>query len=121
MILSTGGALAQTPDGLRSCLREGEAPVTDHPIFSNGAFEPEMTHAMGVAFDDVCRALFVSPDARAVREAIADKIIEHARSGERDPDRLRDAVLRHIGVADRLGSPATRSPGRRAAGTSQTP
>jgi hypothetical protein len=97
--------------------------VTDHPIFSNGpvAFEPEVTHAMGVAFDDVCRALFVSHAARAVREAIAEKIIEHARSGERDPDRLRDAVLRHIGVADRLGPPATRSPGRRAAGTSQTP
>jgi hypothetical protein len=30
-------------------------------------------------------------------------------------------VLRHIGVADRLGSSATRSLGRRAAGTSQTP
>jgi hypothetical protein len=65
-------------------------------------FEPEATHAMGVAFDEVCRALYVSDGAKAVREAIAGKIIEHARRGERDPDRLRDAVLREIGVADRL-------------------
>jgi hypothetical protein len=57
---------------------------------------------MGIAFDEVCRALFVPDNAKAVREVIAEKIIEHARSGERDPDRLRDAVLRQIGVADRL-------------------
>jgi hypothetical protein len=81
-----------------------EAPVPNYPIFSNGplVFDPEVTHAMGAAFDEVCRALFVPDKAKTVREAIAEKIIEHARCGERDPDRLRGAVLRHIGVADRL-------------------
>jgi hypothetical protein len=80
--------------------------VTDIlPLLTDSrVFEPEMTHAMGVAFDEVCRALFVADGAKAVREAIAEKIIEHARHGERDPDRLRDAVLREIGAADRLGS-----------------
>jgi hypothetical protein len=77
--------------------------MTDIHTFLNGplAFEPEMTHAMGLAFDQVCRALFVPDNAKAVREAIAERIIEHARCGERDPDRLRDAVLQQIGVADR--------------------
>jgi hypothetical protein len=72
--------------------------VTDtHPLL-NGllAFDHEVTQAIGVAFDEVCRALFVPGDAKAVREAIAEKIIAHAQSGERDPDRLRDAVLRQI-------------------------
>jgi hypothetical protein len=49
------------------------------------------------------------PDkAKAVREAIADRVIEHARRGEHDPDRLRDAVLKEIGAGDRLGSPGSR-------------
>ena len=80
--------------------------MTDTLSLLNGplAFEPEVTHALGVAFDEACRALFVPDNAKTVREAIAEKIIEHARCGERDPDRLRDAVLRQIGVADRLDS-----------------
>jgi hypothetical protein len=108
MMFAHRRCIAQTPVAKRRVAflsARGEAPVTDHhPTFLNGpiAFEPEMTHAMGVAFDEVCRVLFVSHDAKAVREVIAEKIIEHARSGERDPDRLRDAVLKHIGVTDRL-------------------
>jgi hypothetical protein len=60
---------------------------------------PDVTHAMGVAFDQVCRALYVADDAKSVSIAIvAEKIIEYARSGEIDPDRLRDKVLREIGA-----------------------
>jgi hypothetical protein len=82
--------------------------VSDIHTFLNGppAFDPEVTHAMGVAFDDVCRALFVPDNAKAVRQAIAEKVIEHVRRGERDPDRLRDAVLRQIGVAGRKSAGA---------------
>ena len=69
-------------------------------------FTPDATHAMSVAFDEVCRTLFVPDNAKAVREAIADKVIEHARCGEHDPDRLRDAVLRQIGVAGRKSAGA---------------
>jgi hypothetical protein len=56
------------------------------------AFGPEQTHAMSAAFDQVCHALKVGGDARA-REAIAVRIIELARRGEHDPERLRDRVL----------------------------
>ena len=71
-------------------------------------FPPEATHAMSVAFDEVCRALFVPDNAKAVREAIADKVIEHARRGEHDSDRLCDAVLKEIGARDRRGSHGSR-------------
>jgi hypothetical protein len=85
--------------------------VTDIHTSLNGplAFEPETTRAMGVAFDEICRALFVPADAKAIREAIAEKIIEQARSGERDPDRLRDLALRQIGTHARPGLADPRS------------
>ena len=64
-------------------------------------FEPEATQAMSVAFDEVCQALKLNGDARA-REAIAVRIIELARRGERDPNRLRERVLQDAngGAAD---------------------
>jgi hypothetical protein len=81
--------------------------VTDNPYFLGPAlFDPEVTHAMGIAFEGVCRALFVPYNAKTVRQAIAEKIIDHARGGERDPDRLRDAVLKRIGLPDRKSAGA---------------
>jgi hypothetical protein len=50
----------------------------------------------------------VPDNAKAVREAIADKVIEHARRGEHDSARLCDAVLKEIGVGNRPGSPGSR-------------
>jgi hypothetical protein len=79
-------------------------PLLKDPL----VFEPDVTRAMSVAFDEVCRALFVPDNAKTIREAIAEKIIEHARCGEHDSDRLRDAVLRQMGAGDRLGSTGSR-------------
>jgi hypothetical protein len=86
--------------------RERGAIVSNLPSLLKDppVFEPEVTHAMGAAFDEVCRALSVADDAEAIREALAGKIILHARRGEHDPDRLRDAVLREIGASSRLAS-----------------
>jgi hypothetical protein len=64
-------------------------PYVKNPL----VFGPEATRAMSVAFDGVCRALGVSYTANGAREAIATKIIELARRGECDPDRLRDRVI----------------------------
>jgi hypothetical protein len=64
------------------------------PFLSDqSAFDPEATHAMSLAFDEVCQALKVGGDARA-REAIAVRIIELARCGERNSERLRDRLLK---------------------------
>jgi hypothetical protein len=62
-------------------------------------FEPELTHAMSMAFDEVCRALKLSNTAVGERETVALRIIEWARRGERDPARLRERVLRDAGAA----------------------
>ena len=56
------------------------------------AFEPETTHAMSVAFDQVCEALSVGSEAPQ-REAIALRIIALARRGIRNPDVMRDMML----------------------------
>ncbi|MEA2938735.1 MAG: hypothetical protein QOC56_2239 [Alphaproteobacteria bacterium] len=67
------------------------------PFLKSGSvFEPEATRAMSVAFDEVCRALGLNADAHA-KETIALRIIELARRGERDPDRLRRVVLEEAG------------------------
>jgi hypothetical protein len=58
----------------------------------HSAFDPEATHAMSVAFEKACRILKLD-DAHA-REAVAARIIELARSGERDPERLCENALR---------------------------
>jgi hypothetical protein len=45
-----------------------------------------------------------APDAGLNVEQLLLGGLEHARGGERDPDRLHDAVLRGIGTHDRLTS-----------------
>ena len=59
----------------------------------SGAFGPEMAAAMAMVVEEVCRALSINDDA-AAREAIAIRIVELARRGERNPDKLRDRLLR---------------------------
>ena len=67
------------------------------PFLQDDAFDPEALRAMSTALEEVCRILMVNGDQRA-REAMAVRIIELARRGERDPERLRDRVLREAGA-----------------------
>jgi hypothetical protein len=57
------------------------------------AFEPETVAAMATALEQVCDALRINGDATA-REVIATRIIELARRGENDAEKLRDRLLR---------------------------
>ena len=57
------------------------------------AFDPETTRVLGQAFDMACALLGHTPQPTAVREAIAKRILEAAKAGERDPVRLREAGL----------------------------
>ena len=61
-------------------------------LSGNGAFEPADIHAMSIALNEVCKARQIDGDARA-KKAVARRIIELARRGERDPTKLRDRVL----------------------------
>ena len=69
------------------------------------AFDPEAIHVMSRAFDEVCAALRISTDDRG-RTAVAVRIIEHARRGEFNADRLRDRVLRESNSLSALTTPA---------------
>jgi hypothetical protein len=57
-----------------------------------GAFEPEAIAAMTEAFEAALKEL--QDTDHVSREAIAGRIIAAAKTGERDPVRLREAALR---------------------------
>ena len=67
------------------------------PFFQDDAFGPDALRTMSTALEEVCRILKVDRDQGA-REVMAVRIIELARRGERDPERLRDRVLREAGA-----------------------
>ena len=61
-------------------------------------FEPELTSAMSIAFDEACRMLQLADGAAREREAVAVRIIELARRGERNPQQLCARVLSDAGA-----------------------
>ena len=65
-------------------------PFIDH----HSVFEPETTHAMSVAFDEVCLMLNLTDGS--LKEAIAARIVQLARQGKRDSMSLRENALRGI-------------------------
>jgi len=62
------------------------------------SFDTDMTLAMGDAFDRACKSL--RNIGSAVREITAGRIIELAKNGERDPDRLYEQALKTFGIRD---------------------
>ena len=68
-------------------------------IALTASFDDVRTKVMGDAFDAVCGKLHGTFYPDAVREAIADRVIEMARSSsESDPQRLADAVMASLGI-----------------------
>jgi len=59
-------------------------------------FDPETTEAMGVAFDEVRKILGLSSKPSSATRLIADRILDAAAAGERDPTRLRDAAVNYF-------------------------
>ena len=66
-------------------------PITE---FLNGSrFDPEIKRVMGVAYE-MTRAALGLPDREVlVNEVIAKKVIELAKAGEANPDRLCEEAL----------------------------
>jgi hypothetical protein len=69
------------------------------------AFDPEDTTSMAAAFEDVCQILKVHGNRRE-REVLAARIIDFARDGERNRNRLRKRVLIEVGQVYDLLEPA---------------
>jgi hypothetical protein len=62
------------------------------------SFDDAATFAMGEAFDRACKSL--RNIGSAVREITANRIIELAKNGERDPARLYEQALKTFGIED---------------------
>jgi hypothetical protein len=86
--------------------------LDDDPVFG-----PQDIETMSKALDDVCKALKLDGHTTA-REVVATRIIELARRGERNANRLQERVLAEAnGVASAMdiasmcsGSNAVRPP-----------
>ena len=58
--------------------------------------DPETGRVVGVAFELVCIALRTGDRDDGVKQAIATKIVELAKTGERNPDILCERALEYI-------------------------
>jgi hypothetical protein len=72
--------------------------IEDHTL------EPQLTDAMQQAFRKTCHVLQLKADANdPLTELVVAKIIELAKAGEIDPERLCSLVL--ISISEQLGGP----------------
>ena len=72
-------------------------------LLSNAAFDAETTQLLGLAFEAAWQkvktagsALVEESEATLTRELLAKRIIEMAKRGERNPDRLVEIALDHL-------------------------
>ena len=70
-----------------------------HQNLSEEVFDPEQVRAMGAAYDHACQSLRLNDTDDPLTKLIAGKIVEAALTGERDPIRLYDSVMRWAHVA----------------------
>jgi len=68
-------------------------------VLAEQAFDADQLHAMGIAFDRACRSLGLTTIPDPLTDLIADRIIETARAGECDPERLYEAVMHWASAA----------------------
>ena len=69
-------------------------PIT--PFLNGERFDLEDKRVLGLAFEMVCIALRIGDCDDDVKQAIATKIIELAKAGERNPDTLCEQALKDI-------------------------
>jgi hypothetical protein len=65
-------------------------------LLQNQAFEPEHIEAMSHAFEAVCLKLNLADRDDPLRDAVANKVIDWAKRGEKNPERLYQIVLADI-------------------------
>jgi hypothetical protein len=80
----------------------GQMAMPINPLREQGAFDPETTAAMGVAFDAACEELCEVGRLQMVRKLVAQRIIAAARKGELDPVRLAASALNGLPLAKML-------------------
>ena len=66
------------------------------PFLNGKGFDQETVRILGVAFEQTCIALRIGDCNDDVRQVIANKIIEFAKTGEHNPDILCERALKGI-------------------------
>jgi hypothetical protein len=68
------------------------------PFLRQNVFDTETTRVMGEAYDAACIELGDDGQPTLVKEVIAKRIIDAAKKGERDPQRLCAKALDALGL-----------------------
>jgi hypothetical protein len=68
------------------------------PFLRQNVFDADTTKVMGDAYDAACGELGNHGSPAVVREVIAKRIIDAAKRGERDPQRLCARALDALGI-----------------------
>jgi len=68
------------------------------PFLKDSSFDSETTRAMGEAYDKTRKLLHDRGQPHLVQEVLARKVIDVARTGERDPDKICERVLKAFGI-----------------------
>ncbi len=66
------------------------------PFLSGQAFDPEIVEAMEEAFTTICEALGLSDRIDAMTPVVAEKIIELARRGYKNPSVMQFAAKKEF-------------------------
>ena len=67
-------------------------------LFRNATVEPAVVLVMGDAFQRACRSLHDTGQPEIVQEVLAQRIIQLAQEGGRDPRELCEKALRALGI-----------------------
>jgi hypothetical protein len=68
------------------------------PIFKGAAFDSRETQIMALAFEKACRSLNDGEQPDLIKEIVAKHIVDAAKDGERDADRLCEQALTAMGI-----------------------
>ena len=81
---------------LAPACERGNAIMPITPYLNGQQFDPETKRILGLAFEMTCAALRIGECDDGVKQAIADKIINLAKGGGRNPDILCEQALKDI-------------------------
>jgi hypothetical protein len=83
---------------IRAFIMELDSTLMSLPFEPGPPFDAEITHVIADTYTQICKHLQDKGQPEIVREVIAERIINAAKTGGRDPARLRDIVLESFGL-----------------------
>ncbi len=64
------------------------------PFLTDHSFDPDTLRIMGTAFERACAALGLADKCDRATELVAHRVLDLVKRGERDPERLKAAVVK---------------------------